>query len=109
MRKMLFCAAAMLWALPAAADVESAVLTARSMPGVVNASADGKGNLWVSVQNRANAQWDAYAVEMCKVVMPHRARIFMVKVIDFTSIRPKTKPQDWRVLGAANCGAVTGE
>lgn len=97
------------WAGTALADASSAVATVRTLPGVVSANEDGGGNMWVAVQNRSGAQWNAYAVGVCKMVRPHRARVFMVKVVDFTTIRPKSKPKDWLLLGSANCGDVPSD
>jgi hypothetical protein len=108
MRGLFLGVVAVLWSSIALADSMSAVGAVRTLPGVLNAVDDGRGNLWVAVQNRAGAQWNAYATEMCKVIRPYRARLFLVKVVDFTTIRPKSKPKDWLLLGGANCGMVPG-
>lgn len=99
----------LLWTNGAQADPASAVAMVRAIPGVINASEDGGGNLWVEVQNRNGAQWNAYAASICTLIRPYHARIFLVKIIDFTTVRPKTKPRDWLMLGGANCSMVPGE
>lgn len=91
------------WEGVAHADSAGAVSMVRGLPGVVNASEDGGGNLWVAVQNQNGALWNAYATSICTLIRPQHARIFLVKIVDFTTVRPKTKPRDWLMLGAANC------
>ena len=90
-------------AAPARADVDSAVKAVNALPGVVNSSPDSAGNLWVMVAPRAGVQWSQYAASVCLVVLPHHARIFLVKIIDVTSVHSKI-PKDWRMIGAASCG-----
>jgi len=95
--------AALSLAVPAWADIDSAVKAVGALPGVVNASPDSAGNLWVMVAPRAGVQWSQYAASVCLVVLPHHARIFLVKMIDVTSVHSKV-PKDWRMIGAASCG-----
>ena len=95
-----------LLAAPVAADPQSAMATVRGIPGVVDAVADNGGNLFVLVQNSPQGQWNAAAARICKIVRPHEARIFLVKMVDVASVMPKSKPKDWSYLGGANCGMV---
>ena len=95
--------AALSLTVPARADVDSVIKAVDAMPGVVGVSPDSAGNLWVMVAPRAGVQWSQYAASVCQVVLPHHARIFLVKIIDVTSVHSKL-PKDWRMLGAASCG-----
>lgn len=99
-------AAALLLAVvgPAKADQASAVAAARQLPLVLDAIPDPAGNLWVTVMQRPSVQWNALATQVCQVVVPHHARIFLVKIVDFNSVRTSKKPSDWHMLGGANCG-----
>jgi len=103
MRLAIWILAAMLAAVPALADQLSAVNAVKGMPKVLDAVPDNAGNLWVSVVPDPKIQWNDYAGIVCKVVAPHRARIFLVKMVDNSSVHGK-RPQDWRLIGGANCG-----
>ena len=93
--------------VPALADPQSAMALINSIPGVLKAQEDPGGNLWVVVQNKnPQTQWNNVATNICKAVIPHHARIFLVKIVDAATIAPKSKPKDWALLGAANCGNV---
>jgi len=96
-------AAAISLANPAQADINSAVKAVDALPGVLGANPDNAGNLWVMVAPNPGVQWSQYAAQVCLVVLPHHARIFLVKVIDAGSVHSKA-PKDWRMLGAASCG-----
>jgi hypothetical protein len=96
----------LLISIPAFADPQSAVQAVRSIPGVDNAFEDTGGNLFVLVRQNPSAQWNNVAVEICKIVRPHQARIFLVKMVDEATVAPKSKPKDWGLLGAASCGMI---
>ena len=91
---------------PVAADPLSAMEAVRNIPGVLNAQEDAGGNLWVMVQNNPKTNWNDVAGVLCKVVRPHQARIFLVKMVDVATVVPKSKPKEWGLLGGANCGMV---
>lgn len=95
-----------LLAVPVAANPQSATATVRLIPGVINAMTDNGGNMFVFVQNNPQGQWNTAAEKICKIVRPHQARIFLVKMIDAASVNQKNKPKDWSMLGGANCGSV---
>lgn len=87
----------------ARADQVSAVAAAKAQDGVLDAMVDTGGNMYVSVKAEKN-KWGKFAENICSVVVPHRARIFRVRVVDITTValnQPKTK---WKVLGEASCG-----
>ncbi len=104
--KKLVVMALCLMSSPAWADPQSAVAAVRAIPGVETASEDAAGNLFVFVKNSPNGQWNRAAAGFCKLVRPHEARIFLVKIIDRDTVKPKSKPTEWGMLGAANCGMV---
>ena len=89
-------------ASPVLADANSAAQAVQAMPGVIDAIPDNGGNLWVTVAPNPGVQWSKYAAMICQVVKPHQARIFLVKIIDKTSVHSKS-PKDWRMIGAADC------
>ena len=105
MKKLLTVVLCLIWA-PVAADPQTAVAAVRSIPGISNAMEDNAGNLWVMVQNNPQGQYNLVAANICKIVRPHAARIFLVKVVDVATVVPKSKPKDWGFLGGANCGMV---
>lgn len=85
------------------ADQVSAVAAAKAQDGVLDAMVDTGGNMYVSVKAEKN-KWGKFAENICTVVVPHRARIFKVRVVDITTValnQPKTK---WKILGEASCG-----
>ncbi|RAU21459.1 hypothetical protein CU669_13620 [Paramagnetospirillum kuznetsovii] len=104
MRLRSFVAALILLATPslALADQDSALAAARSRPGVLDASIDDRGNLWVVVKN-ANISWDQFANYMCDVVRPHKARVFIAHIVDVTSVGRGKKSSEWKQLAAASC------
>ena len=91
---------------PAWADPQSAMAIVSTIPGILKAQEDTAGNLWVVVQNNPQTPWNQVANNICKIVIPHHARIFLVKIVDAASIVPKSKPASWPLLGGANCGMV---
>ncbi len=95
--------ALLLAASTALADERTAVAMIRHQPGVLNAVPDRAGNLWVSVLPNSKVNWSAYAQAMCRLVVPQRARIFLIKVVDATTVAKSKKPHDWHLLGGANC------
>ena len=97
---------ACLWNVPAYADALSAMNAVDSIPGVLKSQVDNAGNMWVVVQNNPQTPWNKVSQNLCKVVIPHQARIFLVKIVDVTSVKQKSKPSDWSMIGAANCGNV---
>jgi hypothetical protein len=88
---------------PALADVQSAVQSVKAIPRVIDAVPDPAGNLWVTVAPDPAVPWSQFAAVVCNVVRPHKARIFLVKMIDSGSVHSK-QPKDWRMIGGANCG-----
>ena len=94
-----------LLALPVSAwaDAASALAAVRAKPGVLDASIDDRGSLWVVVKNGAIA-WDQYATFMCDVVRPHQARVFVTRIVDVTSVGRGKKSSEWKQLAQANCG-----
>lgn len=92
-------------ALPFAAhaDEASAIRAVRSAPRAIDAMTDQAGNMYVSVK-AGKGDWDGYAVQLCKMVQPHRARIFRIRVVDAGSVTAGRKPPDWTKLGEARCG-----
>ncbi len=95
--------AGLLAAVPAAADLETAVALVRSQPGVLGAVPDGAGNLWVSVVANPQVDWNSYARLMCRMVVPQQARIFLVKIVDVNSTHRSRNPRNWKMIGGANC------
>ncbi|OAN54046.1 hypothetical protein A6A04_12430 [Paramagnetospirillum marisnigri] len=96
-------ALALVLAAPARADQATAMADIRSRPGVLDASIDDKGNLWVVVKN-ANISWPQYAAFMCDVVRPHKARVFISRIVDVTSVGRGKKSSEWKQLAQAACG-----
>jgi hypothetical protein len=92
-------------AAPARADLDGAVRAVKAQPKIIDAVADNAGNLWVTALPDQTIAWSAYAGILCKVVVPHHARIFLIKMVDATSVGASKKPTDWRLIGAANCAA----
>lgn len=99
---VLFC----LTAFPAWADPQAAMAIVSSIPGVLRAEEDTAGNLWVAVNDNHKTPWNTVATNICKIVIPQQARIFLVKIVDAASIAPKSKPSQWKMIGGANCGMV---
>ena len=95
--------AALLTASPALADMQGAVNVVKHQPLVMDAVPDNAGNLWVTVLPNASVNWSVYAAQLCRVVVPQRARIFLIKVVDVTTVPKSKSPHDWRLLGGANC------
>ncbi len=95
--------AALVAASPARATVDTAVAIVKQQPRVINAVPDNAGNLWVTVLPDSKVNWSAYAKLLCQVVVPQRARIFLIKVVDATTVPKSKSPQGWRLLGGANC------
>ena len=95
-----------LWAAPVWADAGTAMATVNGIKGVLGSQVDTGGNLWVVVKNDPQIPWNVVAVNLCKVVRPHQARIFMVKMVDMASVTSKNKSKDWSVIGVASCGMV---
>lgn len=96
-------AAALLAAAPALADVNTAVNLVKQQARVIDAVPDNAGNLWVSVLPDAGVNWNAYAALTCRIVVPQQARIFLIKIVDATTVHKSRNPHDWRLLGGANC------
>ncbi len=90
---------------PALADLQSAVNAVRQLNGVLGAVPDNGGNLWVSVVPNPGTPWNQVAANICQVIKGQRSLIFLVKIVDYTSVRTSKKPGDWRKLGGANCAA----
>ena len=90
----------------AQADPQSAMAAVREVQGVQQAQEDSSGNLWVMVQRQPNGNYDAAAAQICRMVIHHQARIFLVKMVDAQSVTHKSKPKEWVVMGAANCRMV---
>jgi hypothetical protein len=99
--------ALVLAAAPARADMQTAINLIKHSPGVLDVVPDNAGNLWVTVLPNGNVNWSAYAAQMCRIVVPQKARIFLIKVVDATTVaKSKSKTsRDWRLLGGANCAA----
>ena len=95
--------ALLLAASPALANEQTAINLVRHEPGVLNAVPDHAGNLWVSVLPNNSMNWGVYAKALCQVVVPQQARIFLIKVVDATTVAKSKNPHDWRLLGGANC------
>jgi hypothetical protein len=95
----------MLLPATARADQTSAVQAARSQSKVIDALVDNGGTMWVSVKPEKLA-WDQFAGFLCSVVRPHRARIFVVRVVDVASVAFGKRPSEWRQLGNAHCDQV---
>ena len=93
-------------ALPSRADPQAAMAIVSSIPGVLRAEEDTAGNLWVAVTDNPKTPWNTVANNICKIVIPQQARIFLVKIVDAASIAPKSKPSQWKMIGGANCGMV---
>lgn len=87
---------------PVRADQTTALEAVRTRPGVLDASIDDRGNLWVVVKN-ANIAWDQYATFMCDVVRPHKARVFIARIVDVTSVGRGKKAAEWKQLAQAAC------
>lgn len=108
MKRILF-AAMMMMAVsapvsaPAWADQASAIAAVRQQPRVVDVSADSQGNMYVLVKAE-NLSWPQYAAFMCKVVAPHQARIFRVRVVELTKAVRTLPEAKWDRLGEASCG-----
>lgn len=99
----LLLAGALLLSAPVAqADQVSALAAVRSQPKVVDVSADTQGNLYVLVKAE-NISWPQYAAYLCKVVAPHQARIFRVRVIELTKAIRTQPPAKWDRMGEAAC------
>ncbi|MDO8608603.1 MAG: hypothetical protein Q7R40_18885 [Phaeospirillum sp.] len=103
--KSLFVALALM-AVPtiALADQDSALAAVRSSPGVLDAKIDDRGNLWVMVIKNVKVAWDQYAIQMCTVVRPHQARVFIARIVDVTTVGGGKKPSEWKQLASASCG-----
>jgi len=106
MRTLLALLAMGLTATDALADADSVAAVVKTMPGVVSSQQDNAGNLFVMVNNAPGIDWTRYSAGICKVVIQHHARIFLVKMIDANTVRPRSKPRDWGMLGGANCSVV---
>ena len=100
---MLMMAVAVAVAVPARADQGSAIAAVRQQPRVVDVSADTQGNMYVLVKAE-NLSWSQYAAYMCKVVAPHQARIFRVRIIELTKAARTQPAAKWDRLGEASCG-----
>ena len=96
--------AALAFSTPALADLNSAVNMVKRLPQVLDAVPDNAGSLWVKVLPIPGADYMGYAKSLCTAIVPHHGRIFLVKIVDGTSVKSSKKPQDWRMLGGANCG-----
>ncbi|KAF0223727.1 MAG: hypothetical protein FD176_1753 [Rhodospirillaceae bacterium] len=105
MKRILFATAMMMMAVaaPARADQVSAIAAARQQPRVVDVSVDTQGNMYVLVKAET-LSWPQYAAFMCKVVAPHKARIFRVRVIELTKAARTQPAAKWDRLGEASCG-----
>lgn len=88
---------------PALADEGSAIRAVRGAPRAIDAITDQGGNMFVSVK-AVKGDWDGYAVQLCKMVQPHKARIFRIRIVDVASVTAGRKPADWTKLGEARCG-----
>ena len=74
----------------------------RQQPKAVDVSVDKAGNMYILVKPEG-LKWSDYAAYMCKVVQPHKARVFRVRVIDITKAI-RTQPADkWDRAGEAAC------
>jgi len=103
MKRALFALALAVMAPSAAwADQISAIAAVRQQPRVVDVSADNQGNMYVLVKAE-NISWSQYAAYLCKVVAPHQARIFNVRVVELTKAIRTQPPVKWDRLGAAVC------
>ena len=100
---ILFAAALLALAPAARADQATALAAVRAQPKVVDVSADTQGNMYVLVKAE-NIAWPQYAAYLCKVVAPHQARIFRVRVIELTKAIRTQPPAKWARLGEAACG-----
>lgn len=89
--------------VPARADQASAIAAVRQVYRVVDAKADTGGNLYVLVKEE-NLDWGRYAAALCKLVKPHQARIFRVRMIELTKANNTKPPASWPRLGEAACG-----
>jgi hypothetical protein len=98
------CALVLSAAVPALA-ASPAVELVKRQPRVVNAVADHAGNLWVTVVPDARVPWNEFASILCKMVIPFHERIFLVKIVDLSSVGQSSTPRNWRLLGGANCAA----
>lgn len=95
-------AALVLAAAPARADQATALAAVRQQAKVVDASADTQGNMYVLVKPQSLA-WDQFAAYLCKVVAPHQARIFRVRVVELTKAIRTQPAAKWDRLGEAAC------
>jgi hypothetical protein len=91
--------------IPAAAwaDQASAIAAVRAQPRVIDATIDNGGNMYVSVKAE-KLPWDQYAVQLCNLVRPHQARIFVIRIVDLTTVTAGKRPGDWKVFAQATCG-----
>lgn len=103
MKRALFALALALSAPSAAwADQASAVAAVRQQPRVIDVSTDSQGNMFVLVKAE-NIAWNQFAAYLCKVVAPHRGRIFNIRIIELTKAIRTQPPAKWDRLGNAAC------
>ncbi|OJX81308.1 hypothetical protein [Magnetospirillum sp. 64-120] len=103
MKRALFaCFLAMMAPSVAWADQASAIAAVRGQPRVVDVSADNQGNMFVLVKAE-NITWNQYAAYLCKVVAPHQARIFNIRIIELTKAIRTQPAAKWDRLGNAAC------
>ena len=102
MRLLFLMLCLMLAVLPARADQASAIAAVRAQPKVLDTQIDTRGNLFVVVKNE-NISWDQYAAYMCVLVRPHQALVFVVQIIDMTSVGRGAKPAEWKRLAQVKC------
>lgn len=103
MRSLILALACLAIATPAWADQGSAIAAVRQQNKVMDAAVDTGGTMYVSVKPE-KLPWDQLAQHICRVVRPHEARIFKVKVVDITTVFGAKKPAEWRQLAEASCG-----
>ncbi|MGE4281664.1 MAG: hypothetical protein AB7G62_18925 [Magnetospirillum sp.] len=104
MKRALFALVLALLAPSAAwADQATAIAAVRQQPRVIDVSTDSQGNMFVLVKAE-NITWNQYAAYLCKVVAPHRGRIFSIRIIELTKAIRTQPPAKWDRLGAASCG-----
>jgi hypothetical protein len=88
----------------AKADEAGAIAQVRQVERVVDVGVDTHRNMWVIVKADSKVNWNAFASGVCSLVQPYGARIFLVKVVDSTSVPHSRDPAKWTMLGGANCG-----
>lgn len=97
-----FIAMAVCVAMPAHADLDSALTSVKAQARVVDAQADKSGNMYVLVKPE-KLNWNLFAGAVCSLIRPHKARIFRVRVIEITQANNSKPPATWSRLGEAAC------